>query len=63
MKRCTWVAIALVLAGIASGAWAAVINLLWYTYADPASRPPDVLSKGEPTTTVSPETDTDEPSQ
>ena len=37
MKRCTWVAIALVLAGIASGAWAAVINLLWYTYADPAS--------------------------
>src|SRR4029453_17617728 len=31
------------------------------TYAEPASRPPAALSKGEPTTAVSPETDTDQP--
>lgn len=32
-----WVAFALVFAGIASSACAATINVLWYTYADPAS--------------------------
>src|SRR5689334_19715260 len=37
MKRCTWVASAMVLAGIASGFWAGAITVTWYTYADPAS--------------------------